>query len=80
MWYEWDDLDSFNTWHNNLCQSLGYPLISVNQMTGLPDENAQKTERYVDPVILNNKVIAFLTEHTEGLTLSSLRPPLPEIN
>jgi len=74
MWYEWSDLDSFNAWHDALCQSLGYPLISVNQLTGEPEPNAQKTERYVDPVILEDKVVAFLTEHNEGLTPSDYQP------
>lgn len=74
MWYEWPDLDSFNTWHDALCQSLGYPLISINQQTGLPDEEAQKTERFVDAVVLDNKVVAFLTEHTQGLMESDYKP------
>ena len=45
MWYEWETLEDFNSWHQNLCQSLGYPLTPINQASGLPDEEAQKVAK-----------------------------------
>jgi len=76
MYYEWTDIESFNKWHNALCEELGYPLTSVNQATGLPDETAQMTVRFVNPIIVENKVVAFLTEHNEGLIPSDYQPPI----
>jgi hypothetical protein len=66
MWYEWESLESFNTWHNQICASLGIP-------------NAQ-TETYTRPVLIDNKVIAVVHQsEAEGLMLTDLRPPAPKI-
>jgi hypothetical protein len=61
MWYEWESLQSFNTWHNAICQSLGIP-------------DAQ-TLTYTMPVQIDNKVIAVVHQsEAAGLTLTDLRP------
>lgn len=78
-WYEWDTAEDFNTWHDNLCFELGYPETPVNQATGLPDETAQKTEKYCVAVEVEGKFIAAIEEqYAEGLTATSLRPFIEE--
>jgi hypothetical protein len=78
MWYEWDSLEAFNAWHEALKQSLGYPLISTNQATGLPDPDAQITENYTSAIEVEGKFIALVgSDYAEGLTPTALRLPRP---
>ena len=78
MWYEWASLEAFNVWHEALKQSLGYPLISTNQATGLPDPDAQVTDNYTSPIEVQGKFIALVEEiYAEGLTPTALRLPKP---
>lgn len=78
-WYEWNTLEEFDIWHNALCIQLGYPLVSVNQLTGEPDYDAAKTTKYTTALEINNKIIATVEEqYANGLTVSLLRPPIPE--
>jgi hypothetical protein len=75
-WYEWNTQAEFDTWHNALCAELGYPLVSVNQASGEPDETATKTTAYTTSNKVNNKVIADVEDqYAEGLTLTNLRLP-----
>ncbi len=77
MWYEWNTKESFDIWHNNLCDELGYPLTPVNQLTGLPDETAQKVVAYTNVFQVENKWIAFVDdEYSNGLTITELRKPV----
>jgi hypothetical protein len=77
MWYEWETLDDFELWHQELCEQLGYPITPVNAKTGLPDETAQKVTDYTGPLFVGNKVIAWVEEqYSEGLTATELRPPV----
>lgn len=79
MWYEWNTKEEFDTWHNNLCNFLSYPLTPVNQATGLPDETAQKVIRYTDAFEVEGKWIAWVDdEHKQGLTQTELRKLVPE--
>ena len=81
MWYEWDTKAKFNLWHNQLCAQLGYPLTGVNQATGLPDENAQKTTNYTNAVRVENKWIAWVDEvYADGLTATDLRIPAIDVH
>jgi hypothetical protein len=81
MWYEWDDLESFNLWHDALCLSLGYPLHSVNQQTGEIDLSAQPTTSYTKVYEVENKWIAEVEDdYSEGLVNTDLRVPMPEID
>ena len=57
--------------------SLQATLTPINQQTGLPDETAQKTTSYVDAIILEDKVVAWLEEYTEGLVPSDYVPEKP---
>ena len=78
MWnfYEWDLLDDFNTWHEAIKTQLGYPLIGINQGSGLPDENACWTTEYTSTKEVEGKFIALVeTEYAEGLTPTDLRVP-----
>jgi hypothetical protein len=76
MWYEWETLEDFELWHQELCEQLGYPITPVNAETGLPDEHAQKVTDYTAPTIVDNKVIAWVEEaYSTELTQTSLRPP-----
>jgi hypothetical protein len=75
--YEWDSLDDFNTWHNNLKQQLNYPLENINQATGLP--NGTFTDTYTSAIQIDNKWVAVVdTIYAEGLTLTNLKLPKPE--
>ena len=76
MWYEWDSLELFNQWHDALCASLGFPLVGINQESGLPDPNAQMTTAYTQAIEVQGKFIAAVeTEYAEGLTPTDLREP-----
>jgi len=73
-WYEWDSIESFNAWHDSLCEVLGYPLTSVNQATGEQEPQATKTIAYTDPIPVNDKIIALVeSEYAEKLTPTKLR-------
>ena len=75
--YEWDSLEDFNVWHNQLKQQLNYPLENVNQATGLP--NGTFTDTYAKPIQIDNKWIAVVEDtYAAGLTLTNLRLPKPQ--
>ena len=77
MWYEWNTKEEFDAWHNNLCNELGYPLTPVNQLTGLPDEDAQKVVAYTNVVKVQDKWIAYVDEeYADELTATELRLPI----
>lgn len=62
MFYEWDNLESFNVWHDQICQSLK-----------IPDE---QTIDYTKPIVVEGKVIAVVHDsEAMGLTPTDLRPP-----
>jgi hypothetical protein len=62
MWYEWNNLEDFNTWHDAKCVELGIP-------NGL-------TTAYTQAYEVETKFIAFVEdEHSEGLTATDLRLP-----
>ena len=76
MWYEFISLEEFDVWHNDLCTLMGYPLKSVNQLTGQVDDEATMTTAYCEPILVNGKYIAFVeVEHAQGLTETELRVP-----
>jgi hypothetical protein len=62
MWYEWDNLESFNAWHDDICQTLGIP--------------NEQTLNYTLPFEVKDKVIAVVNDsESDGLTITNLRPP-----
>jgi hypothetical protein len=76
-WYEWETQEDFDLWHEALCDQLGYPIVSVNQATGEPDESAAMTTAYTTSREVEGKIIADVEEkYAEGLTLTDLRPAL----
>ena len=78
-WYEWNSLEDFETWHEPLCVELGYPILSVNQLTGEIDENAQPTVAYTSVMEVDGKWIGLVEDkYAEGLTQIEYTPPLPE--
>ena len=67
MWYQWDAIESFNLWHNNICATLGIP-------------NAQTLD-YTKPVEVKGKFIAVVHQNEAiGLVATSLRPPKLVLN
>jgi hypothetical protein len=74
-WYEWDSLESFEQWHNEIKSELGLPAPSENQSSGEIDENAQWTINYTEVVQVENKWIARVeNRHSDGLTSTNLTP------
>lgn len=62
MWYEWDNLESFDAWHTIICQELGIP--------------NEQTLDYTKPIEVENKVIAVVhPTEADNLTPTELRPP-----
>lgn len=74
--YEFDSLEDFNVWHNQLKEQLNYPLENINQGTGMPDGTF--TESYTAAIQINDKWVAVVDEnYADGLTLTNLRLPKP---
>jgi len=74
--YEWNTQADFDIWHDALCLELGYPIISINQETGEPDENAAKTIAYTTSLEVDGKIIADVEDqYADGLIATELRPP-----
>jgi len=74
MWYEFDSLDDFNAWHDALCDLLGYPLASYNQLTGQIDPDSTPTTAYCEPSPVDSKYIVFVEDqYADGLTQTDLR-------
>lgn len=66
MWYEWDSLESFNSWHTSICSSLG-----------IPDE---QTTDYTKAFEVEGKWIAVVhASEADGLTPTDLRLPVKVI-
>lgn len=79
-WYEWDSWQDFNVWHDAKVEELNLPQPAFNQATGDLDPKAQKVLRYTDGREINGKIIAIVEEaHAQGLRVTELRPPTPEI-
>ena len=67
MWYEWDNLESFNAWHTDICEALGIP--------------NEQTLDYTKPIEVDGKVIAVVHQsEADELTPTELRPPKKIIN
>jgi hypothetical protein len=68
MWYEWDSLEDFNSWHEAKCSELNYPELNQN--------GDLLTDAYTQSYLVEDKVIAFVEdEHSQGLTITELRIP-----
>ena len=85
VWYEWRTKNDFDAWHNELREQLGYPLTGSNQLTGLPDEDGQKTTEYTNVTEVEGMWIAWVDDiYSGGLTKTDLRisyiNPSDEIN
>lgn len=65
MWYEFDSLEAFNSWHDAICASLG-----------IPDES---TYAYTTAFEVEGKWIAVVEDqYSDGLDLTELRLPPTE--
>ena len=61
MWYEWNSLEEFNSWHTSICASLG-----------IPNEN---TTAYTDVYEIDGVFIAVVHDsESGGLKSTELRP------
>lgn len=68
MWYEWETLEDFNTWHSAKCDELGFPELS--------EDGSVLTSAYTQAYKVSGKVIAYVDqEHAENLTETALRLP-----
>ena len=68
MWYEWNSLESFDSWHEAKCTELNYPELNEN--------GDVITIAYTQSYPVEGKVIAFVEdEHSQGLTITELRIP-----
>ena len=77
-WYQWDSWVEFNSWQEQMCIELGYPLQPINEATGEIDPNAQPTLIYTVGYEVENKIIAVVKEsESEGLTPTILKPSPP---
>jgi hypothetical protein len=71
-WYEWDNLEEFELWHNKIKAEIGLPKLSVNQFG---NECLPYNENYTDAVIVNDKIIAYVDDHyAADLSVTELRP------
>lgn len=62
MWYEFNTLEEFNTWHTGICATLG-----------IPNEN---TTTYTEAYEVDGKWIAVVHDsEAVGLTTTELRLP-----
>ena len=64
-WYEWDSLESFNTWHEAIKVKLGIP--------------NEQTEAYTTAQEAQGSWIAIVEEsEATGLTATDIRPARPD--
>ena len=76
MWCEFDSLEEFNTWHDSLCVSLGYPIYGVNKLTGLTDYRVPPVTAYTEAHQVEDKWVCWVEEeYSSGLTETLLRLP-----
>jgi len=78
-WYKWDNLDSFNLWHDAVNSALGFPRFGENAATGEIDTEAQATDNYTQAVIETNGVYALVDNaiantYTDNLGIISEMP------
>lgn len=79
MYYFFQSMDDFDTWHNSLCEQLGFPKPSILQATGEINPLAPMSKVYTTPMAYNNGFIAFVEDkYAEGLTLFDGELPKPE--
>ena len=76
MWYTWLSLELFNSWHDALKASLGYPFPSFDEYG---NECPPMTTEYTTPIIVaEDDVRAWVQEeYSTGLTPSDPPPPEP---
>jgi hypothetical protein len=70
MFALFESIEDFESWHDEVRERLGYPLIGLNQLTGEPDlENTTTdfTNARLNPT--DSRVIAFVGEQSVGLTV-----------
>jgi hypothetical protein len=70
MFAVFENLESFDNWHNSVLEKLDYPLVGHNAATDLPD-NEHLITKYTEARINKNdpRVIAWVGEETEGLEI-----------
>jgi len=77
-WYQWNSWTEFNSWQDEICIELNYPLPAINEATGEIDLDAQPTVVYAVGYEVAGKIIAVVKEtESQGLTPTILRPSPP---
>jgi hypothetical protein len=73
QWYEWDNTELFDTWHQEIKSQLGLPKLSVNSEG---NEIFPLIAEYTEAVVSGSKVIAMVEEkYANDLVSTDLRPP-----
>lgn len=76
-WYTFENIESFNQWHESLKQRLGYPLPALDSNGNITDGTI--TTDYTNPVIvLENDVRAWVDEEYSNNLVACDAPPMPE--
>ena len=76
-WYEWESQADFDSWHETLKDSLGYPLVGLNQATNEPDLT-NLTVDYTGVNLVDGKFIGVVeNKYAQGLTPTDIRPKPP---
>lgn len=70
MFAIFNDLESFNKWHQEIKDKLNYPLYGTNALTGETDYENPTTE-FTHPRINSNdsRIVAWVGAETDGLLL-----------
>lgn len=76
MFYKWNSLELFESWHESAKTALGIPFPGRNMATGEIDESAQWTTSYTDAIIVSvDDVRAFVSDQVANLVPDGLGQP-----
>lgn len=71
-WYQWNNLEDFEIWHNQIKKEIGLPKLSVNQFG---EECLPYNENYTQGISVDGKIIAVVEDkYAADLSLTNLRP------
>jgi hypothetical protein len=70
MFYSWQSLSAFNEWHHRAMAFLGIPYPGRNARTGQIDEDAQWTDAYTNPIVVNASDVRAFVEEDIAISVS----------
>ena len=70
MYAIFNNIETFNSWHQEIKLKLGFPIIGANVATGEPDF-VNITSDYTIPLSINgdSRIVAWVGDETENLNL-----------